>query len=325
MGWIRETDDKPDRRPTDVLKLVAAVSGTAVVGVWAQSQSAVDIDLFRVLNETADNVKKTIALLQSELPPDVKISVAQDASIFTRNSLTDVQSELTMAVVLTGLVLLVFLHSFRSTLIVLLAIPTSLIATLGVMYFMGFTLNMMTTLALSLSAWRGFYHWLTRRHGFKANQLVGLRAPKAKRPLPKALSVDAAQRLLEGEEGTAVDLARDRAMFELLYSSGLRLGELVALNVDDGRLDLRQAEVTVTGKGAKTRTVPVGARAREALKDWIDKRNSIAAPNETGEDMFPLLARFVRQVSERKQWCPSRTGSGLISAAALRSRTASPG
>jgi integrase/recombinase XerC len=136
------------------------------------------------------------------------------------------------------------------------------------------------TLALSLSAWRGFYRWLARHHGFKANPLLGLRAPKAKRALPKALSVDAAQRLLEGEEGSADGLARDRAMFELLYSSGLRLGELVALDVDDGRLDLRHAEVTVTGKGAKTRTVPVGAKAREALRQWIDRRQGVAAPGE---------------------------------------------
>jgi integrase/recombinase XerC len=136
------------------------------------------------------------------------------------------------------------------------------------------------TLALTLSAWRGWYRWLVRQHGFKANPLVGLRAPKAKRGLPKALSVEAAQRLLESEEGSAADLARDRAMFELLYSSGLRLAELVALDIDDGRLDLRQAEVTVTGKGAKTRTVPVGSRARDALKDWIDKRGGLAAPGE---------------------------------------------
>jgi integrase/recombinase XerC len=136
------------------------------------------------------------------------------------------------------------------------------------------------TLALTLSAWRGWYRWLVRQHGFKANPLVGLRAPKAKRTLPKVLSVDAAQRLLDGEEGTAADLARDRAMFELLYSSGLRLAELVALDVDDGRLDLRHAEVTVTGKGSKTRTVPVGARAREAIKQWRDKRQGLAAPGE---------------------------------------------
>ena len=136
------------------------------------------------------------------------------------------------------------------------------------------------TLALTLSAWRGWYHWLARQHGFKANPLVGLRAPKAKRGLPKALSVEAAQQLLDGEQGGAADLVRDRAMFELLYSSGLRLAELVALDVDDGRLDLRHAEVTVTGKGSKTRTVPIGAKAREALKAWIDQRQGIAAPGE---------------------------------------------
>jgi len=136
------------------------------------------------------------------------------------------------------------------------------------------------TLALTLSAWRGWYHWLARQHGFKANPLVGLRAPKAKRGLPKVLSVEAAQQLLDGDQGGGADLVRDRAMFELLYSSGLRLAELVALDVDDGRLDLRHAEVTVTGKGSKTRTVPIGAKAREAIKAWIDQRQGIAAPGE---------------------------------------------
>ena len=69
-------------------------------------------------------------------------------------------------------------------------------------------------------------------------------------------------------------------MFELLYSSGLRLGELIALNVGDGRLDLREGEVTVTGKGSKTRTVPVGAKAREALAAWFLLRNQISSPGE---------------------------------------------
>jgi integrase/recombinase XerC len=136
------------------------------------------------------------------------------------------------------------------------------------------------TLALTLSAWRGWYRWLVRQHGFKANPLVGLRAPKAKRGLPKALSVEAAQQLLDGEQGGAADVVRDRAMFELLYSSGLRLAELVALDAGDGRLDLRHAEVTVTGKGSKTRTVPIGAKAREAIKAWLDQRQGIAAPGE---------------------------------------------
>ncbi len=135
------------------------------------------------------------------------------------------------------------------------------------------------TLALMLSAWRGCFHWLVRHRGFRANPVVGIRAPRAARPLPKALSVEAAQRLLDGAPEGAEQM-RDAAMFELLYSSGLRRAELVALNVDDGRLDLRQGEVTVTGKGARTRTVPVGARACEALKRWIDARQQLAAPGE---------------------------------------------
>ena len=114
------------------------------------------------------------------------------------------------------------------------------------------------SLALTLSAWRGLYHWLARHRGYAANPVQGVRAPKSPRRLPKALSVEQAQQLLEApaalDAKPGPDLLRDRAMFELLYSSGLRLGELVALDLDDGRLDLRQGEVTVTGKGARTRT-----------------------------------------------------------------------
>jgi integrase/recombinase XerC len=134
------------------------------------------------------------------------------------------------------------------------------------------------TLALTLSAWRGFYRWLARHRDFGANPVLGIRAPKAARPLPKALSVESAQQLLSADEEASPASMRDAAMFELLYSSGLRLGELIALDVGDGRLDLRQGEVTVTGKGSKTRTVPVGAKAREALAAWLGARQ--AAPGE---------------------------------------------
>ncbi len=140
------------------------------------------------------------------------------------------------------------------------------------------------TLALTLSAWRGFYRWLARQRGFPANPVQGVRAPKSPRHLPKALSVEQAQQLLEGlPAGAATETPeglRDRAMFELLYSSGLRLAELIALDAEDGRLDLKQAEVTVTGKGGKTRTVPVGGRARDALRDWLKARALLAAPHE---------------------------------------------
>ena len=136
------------------------------------------------------------------------------------------------------------------------------------------------TLALTLSAWRGCFTWLARHRGFAANPVLGIRAPKASKPLPKALSVEAVQRLLDAPKGDSVAELRDRAMFELLYSSGLRVGELVALNEGDGRLDLAGHEVSVTGKGSKTRTVPVGARAREALQAWLEARTQLAAPGQ---------------------------------------------
>jgi integrase/recombinase XerC len=136
------------------------------------------------------------------------------------------------------------------------------------------------SLALTLSAWRGLYKWLARQHGFSANPVQGVRAPKSPRHLPKALSVEQVQQLLEGPNPDRPEALRDRAMFELLYSSGLRLAELVSLNAGDGALDLKQAEVTITGKGGKTRTVPVGTRAREALRDWLKSRALLAAPQE---------------------------------------------
>jgi integrase/recombinase XerC len=136
------------------------------------------------------------------------------------------------------------------------------------------------TLALTLSAWRGLYHWLVRHKGFAANPAQGVRAPKSPKKLPKVLSPEQMQRLLDAQGVDTPQAARDHAMFELLYSSGLRLAELVALDADDGRLDLRESQVTVTGKGSKTRTVPVGARAREALREWLRRRAQLAAPEE---------------------------------------------
>ena len=134
------------------------------------------------------------------------------------------------------------------------------------------------TLALTLSAWRGYFRWLVRHRGLRANPVLGIRAPKAARPLPKALSVEGAQRLLDGEaEASSPLTCQDAAMFELLYSSGLRVGELVGLNLGD---EPDKGEVTVTGKGSKTRTVPVGAKARGALKRWLSFRNKLAAPVE---------------------------------------------
>ena len=136
------------------------------------------------------------------------------------------------------------------------------------------------TIAYLLSGWRGFFNWLVKHRGFPHNPCVGLRAPKSPKALPKALSPDLVARLLETTvEGPAQ--SRDKAMFELFYSSGLRLAELVSLDAADGESMQRQAEVTVTGKGAKTRTVPVGSKACAAIAAWLSERARLARPGET--------------------------------------------
>ena len=136
------------------------------------------------------------------------------------------------------------------------------------------------TIAYLLSGWRGFFHWLVRHQGFPHNPCIGLRAPKSPKALPKALSPDLMARLLEGPASGPAQL-RDKAMFELFYSSGLRLAELVSLDLPDGESMPGQAEVTVTGKGAKTRTVPVGSKARAAIAAWLAERTGLAGPAET--------------------------------------------
>jgi len=110
------------------------------------------------------------------------------------------------------------------------------------------------SLARMLSAWRGFYRYLARDHGYSSNPCVGLRAPKAKKSLPQALSPDEAGRLMEIPDDDRL-ATRDKAIYELFYSSGLRLAELTSLAPAD--INFSDATVRVTGKGAKTRVVPV--------------------------------------------------------------------
>jgi len=129
------------------------------------------------------------------------------------------------------------------------------------------------SIARTLSAWRGFYAYLGRRHSFGANPCTGLRPPKSPKTLPQALSPEQAARLVEIEENDALAV-RDHAICELFYSSGLRLAELVGLDV--GGLDLTDATVTVTGKGSKTRIVPVGSHALAAVRTWLGQRAGIA-------------------------------------------------
>ena len=129
------------------------------------------------------------------------------------------------------------------------------------------------SIARALSAWRGFYDYLVQHKGFTQNPVIGLRAPKTAKTLPHALSVDQAIQLVD-IQGDGLLEVRDHAILELFYSSGLRLAELV--NLDMGMLDFAEGTVTVTGKGSKTRIVPLGSHAANALKNWLEKRAGIS-------------------------------------------------
>ena len=157
------------------------------------------------------------------------------------------------------------------------------------------------SLALLLSAWRGLFRWLGREGLVALNPVDGLKAPKAARPLPKALSVDDAVALADAsasppdvpDTASARDqreapwlAARDHCMIELLYGSGLRSAELLGLDVQahpqaQGWVDAAAGEAHVLGKGRKWRQVPVGSPALQALAGWLAVRNQLAAPGET--------------------------------------------
>ena len=134
------------------------------------------------------------------------------------------------------------------------------------------------SLARMLSAWRGFFIYLIRDHHFSINPCAGLRAPKSPKNLPQTLSPDEAVRLVNINPGDDVLGLRDKAMFELLYSSGLRLAELVSL--DPAALDLQDASVRVTGKGNKTRIVPLGSHAVTAIRHWMQARTALLKAGE---------------------------------------------
>ena len=134
------------------------------------------------------------------------------------------------------------------------------------------------SLARMLSAWRAFHRYVNDRDGaHRDDPSTGLKPPKSPRNLPSALTPDEAVRLVDGAGVDAMG-KRDHALFELAYSSGLRLSELALLDVD--RIDLVTGEVRVWGKGAKERIVPVGAAAVAALKVWLAERAAIPAADE---------------------------------------------
>lgn len=159
------------------------------------------------------------------------------------------------------------------------------------------------TIAHMLSAWRGLFRWLARHRGFASDPCAGVRAPRALKALPKVLSPDEAKRLLDAPAEGSLE-TRDKAMFELCYSSGLRLAELVSLDVKDGLEMLAQGEVTVLGKGSKTRVVPVGEAAVSALKVWLAARTAMAWDHETALFVGTRGARIAPSVvrNRLKHW-----------------------
>ncbi|MFM9990894.1 MAG: tyrosine recombinase XerC [Burkholderiaceae bacterium] len=164
-------------------------------------------------------------------------------------------------------------------------------------------------IGLILSGWRGFYHWLGREGLMATHPLNGVRAPKAAKPLPKALAVDDAVQLSEYRNNNEPDWmqARDVAIIELLYGSGLRVAELTGLDIAasaqaKGWLDLKEGEAHVFGKGSKRRTVPVGRQAIEAVHQWMNLRVVLLKPSAqdalalfVGAQGTRLTPQYIRQ------------------------------
>jgi integrase/recombinase XerC len=139
------------------------------------------------------------------------------------------------------------------------------------------------TIARALSAWRGFYDYLVHHKGYTQNPVTGLRAPKTAKTLPQALSTDQAVKFVD-IQGDGVLEQRDHAILELFYSSGLRLAELVNLDID--QLDFSEGTVTVTGKGNKTRIIPMGSHAMRAIQTWLPRRAMIKIVDANPNALF---------------------------------------
>ena len=159
------------------------------------------------------------------------------------------------------------------------------------------------SLSRSLSALRSFLRYLMREGVVQKNVAQGVSAPKSPRKLPEPLDTDEMSRLLAVT--TKQDdplILRDTAMLELMYSAGLRLAELVSLNVRD--IDLADGSLPVTGKGDKTRVVPVGSYAQKALKEWLKVRGQLAADGEAalfvGQRGKRLTPRAIQQRFQRR-------------------------
>lgn len=157
------------------------------------------------------------------------------------------------------------------------------------------------SLARIVSSWRSFYKWLSGVTDMPVNPAQQVKTPKKPNSLPKALSVDQTQAFFENSDKTSDHSPQslaDQAMFELLYSSGLRLSELIQLDThyhqsatyeSTGWLDLSENQLSVLGKGGKTRVLPIGGKAREALDAWLAVREGCLHPQATESDQAAVF------------------------------------
>jgi integrase/recombinase XerC len=153
------------------------------------------------------------------------------------------------------------------------------------------------TIARRLSALRSFFNYLIREGELKSNPAAGIQAPRAKKRLPDTIDVDQMTRLLSFRADETLGV-RDKAIMELFYSSGLRLSELVGLDLGD--IDLSDRTVRVLGKGSKTRVVPVGRHAADAVSAWLKERATVATVGEAALFVSRRGGRLsARMVQER--------------------------
>lgn len=139
------------------------------------------------------------------------------------------------------------------------------------------------SIARMLSSWRGFFDYLMQRHGYPNNPAKGLRAPKSAKTLPQALSIEQAIKLVDVKDDDILSV-RDHAILELFYSSGLRLSELINLNTE--HLDFTEGTIIVTGKGNKTRIVPLGQHAMKAIQQWLNLRSNLLTKHQAEKAVF---------------------------------------
>ncbi|EGR2205401.1 tyrosine recombinase XerC [Vibrio parahaemolyticus] len=174
-----------------------------------------------------------------------------------------------------------------------------------------------SSLATRLSSLRSFFDFLILRGEMSANPAKGVSAPRKKRPLPKNLDVDEVNQLLEVNEDDPLAI-RDRAMMELMYGAGLRLAELVSVDVRD--VQLRSGELRVIGKGDKERKVPFSGMATEWVGKWLKVRGNLADPGEPALFVSKLGTRIShRSVQKRMaEWGQKQSVASHISPHKLR-------